>query len=65
MTTRYTYAHGYKSLDHANVALEELIAGGEVSRGEFPRVERYSAKVRAATSSGLTSVWRYQITLEG
>lgn len=61
---RYTYAYGYRSRDHAETALEELFAGGEVSPGEKPEIERYTARVCAPTSTGKTEVHRYSITLE-
>lgn len=62
---RYTYGYGYKSREHAEVALEELIAGGDISLGERPRIEFYHAKVCAPTSTGKTAVRRYSISLEG
>jgi len=65
MGERYTYSYGYTSLESANIALEELLAAGQVSRGEFPRVERYFARLKAATPVGLARVFNYQITLEG
>lgn len=63
--TRYTYTYGYRSREHAETALQELFAGGEVSPGEFPEIERYTARVCAPTSTGRTEVYRYRITLAG
>lgn len=54
--TRYTYAYGYRSLDAAEDALENLCANGEISTAENPRCESY----RAPSGSR-----RWRITLEG
>lgn len=61
--TRYTYAFGYKSREHAETALEELFAGGEISPCENPRIESYVARICAPTSTGKTTVKRFSITL--
>jgi hypothetical protein len=64
MSERYTYAYGYTSLEIANAALIDLIEGGQISRGEFPRVERYFGSMKVATPVGLSRPLRYRITLE-
>lgn len=37
----YWYAWGYKSGEAALDALDDLYCGGDVSRGELPRIETY------------------------
>lgn len=41
---RHTIAYGYKSVEAALDALEDMFAGGEVCEGEHPRISRYTAK---------------------
>lgn len=55
MATRYTYAHGYKSRDAAQDALEDCFATGEVSQCERPKIEAYQSRLNGR---------RYMITLE-
>jgi hypothetical protein len=40
---RYVYSV-HKNQQAATLALEHMFAAGEVSEGEFPRVERWSVK---------------------
>lgn len=44
MEMRYTYSHGYKSTDAAWLAIDEMIADGDVSLSERPKVEGYKSK---------------------
>lgn len=62
--TRYTYSYGYSCRTNAEIALNEMLAGDEVSLGEWPRIEPYYAKARAQTNTGKTTVRLYAITLE-
>lgn len=58
----YWYATGYKTRERAEKALEELFAVGDVSEGEFPRIERYA--VLDETTVARWS-YRYGIKLQG
>lgn len=42
---RYIYAYGFKSEIKAELALEDMLATGEVSAAEKPKVTSYMARV--------------------
>lgn len=62
MSSRYTYAYGYRSFEAADAALEDCFATGEVLPGEFPEIESYRIPRGNGARSGAT---RYRITLAG
>lgn len=64
MANRYTYAYGYKTRERAELALEDMFAGGEVSEGEHPRIETYQIDGHALELSRKSPI-RYCITVEG
>ena len=55
---RYDYAV-YKTLERAEIALEDCFATGDVLPGEFPRIERRGGR----TASWSKAVYCYVITL--
>jgi|GEM_PF-5041103 len=56
---RYTYAWGYKSREAAQDALNDLLAGSEVSQCEGPEISAYRTRNLSTGAPAL----RYQITL--
>ena len=60
--TRITYGYGYKSRQRAQEALEDMLAHGEVSMGERPRIETYQIDGSALELSRKSPV-RYCITV--
>lgn len=60
MATRYTYGIGYYSLIKAELALEDMLAEGDVSLGENPKIE----PVYTALPNGKRRLVHFEITLE-
>ena len=60
--TRITYGYGYKSRQRAQEALEDMLAHGEVSIGERPRIETYQIDGHALELSRKSPI-RYCITV--
>ena len=58
--TRYTYGTGYYRSQRAEQALEDMLASGEVSLAERPRIE----PVYAALPNGKRRLVHFEITLE-
>jgi len=57
---RYTYAWPFRSYESAMLRLADLVAEGDVSHGEDPRIESY----RATQLDTGRAVTRFKITLE-
>lgn len=57
---RYTYGTGYYSLQRAELALEDMLADGEVTMGERPKVE----PIYTALPNGKRRLVHFEITLE-
>ena len=51
---RYTYAYGYKTREAAEIALDDCMAGDEISECELPKISPYQNK---------NDERRYRITL--
>ena len=59
---RITYGYGYKSRQRAQEALEDMLAHGEVSMGERPRIETYQIDGNALELSRKSPI-HYRITV--
>lgn len=59
--TRYHYHTGFRTRDAAEEALDDALAAGEISEGEWPKIEPY-ADFRQFDGGRITL---YAITLQG